>query len=191
MSTLTDVDKKELLSLARQSITHAVQGRSLPDVNLKDVSAGLREPGAAFVTLTKRGDLRGCIGSLEACQPLVLDVIEHAADAAINDYRFTPVRANELTDIEVEISVLTAPRKIEYTDAEDLRQLIRPGKDGVVIRDGIRRATFLPQVWQQLPQMDDFMGHLCRKMGASADYWKKHHLDISLYQVIEFKDEEK
>ncbi|MEM5776662.1 MAG: AmmeMemoRadiSam system protein A, partial [Anaerolineaceae bacterium] len=120
--------------------------------------------------------------------PLAADVIEHAAAAAINDFRFLPVEPDEVNEIHIEISVLTAPEKLSYHQPEELYTLIRPGVDGVVIRDGARRATFLPQVWEQLPEMEDFMAHLCRKMGASGEYWKKNHLDVSVYQVIEFHE---
>ena len=190
MYTLSEDEKRELLSLARQSIANAACGENPPVVNLEEKSVSLREPGATFVTITRKGDLRGCIGTLEPYQPLILDVIEHAAAAAMNDFRFLPVRPEELDELELEISVLTRPKKITYSSIDELYQLITPGRDGVVIRDGARRATFLPQVWEQLPELDEFMGHLCRKMGASADYWKKSKLEISMYQVIEFREKE-
>jgi AmmeMemoRadiSam system protein A len=188
MSMLSDDEKHELLQLARQVIIQVVGGKKPITVNVQEKSEALREPGATFVTITKHGNLRGCIGTLEAYQPLILDVMEHAAAAAMDDYRFSPVRSEELGELELEISVLTQPQKISYSNSEELSRIITPGKDGVVIKDGLRRATFLPQVWEQLPLLDDFMGHLCQKMGASAGYWKKGKLEISLYQVIEFRE---
>ena len=188
MATLSDNDKRVLLALARESLTAAANGNRLPEPNPEELSPTLMETGATFVTLTKAGELRGCIGALEPYQPLVADVIEHAAAAAIDDFRFLPVEPDETSQIAIEISVLTRPEKLDYTQAEDLHTLIRPGIDGVVIRDGARRATFLPQVWEQLPDLNDFMAHLCRKMGASSEYWKRNHLEILLYQVIEFHE---
>jgi len=191
MTHLSDDEKCELLSLARQSIVEVVYGKHAPVVDLQEKSFVLREPGAAFVTITKGGQLRGCIGTLEAYQPLVMDVIEHAVAAAVHDFRFLPVQPDELPCLELEISVLSKPEKIVYADADDLRRIIRPGQDGVVIAEGGRRATFLPQVWEQLPEFDLFMGHLCRKMGASSHYWKQSHLDVYTYQVEEFKEQSK
>lgn len=188
MTPLTQAEKDELLTLARESITAAANGKPLPPVNLAGKSAALAEQGAAFVTLTQNGQLRGCIGALQAYQPLILDVIEHAATAAMHDYRFSPVQPREVAGLKIEISVLSQPKKIAYGNSEELRRLIRPGVDGVILRDGARRATFLPQVWQQLPELDEFMAHLCLKMGVSADTWKKKKLEISLYQVEDFSE---
>lgn len=190
MKSLSDDEKRALLNLARESIRNAVYGKNQPDAKLQEQSSALREPGAAFVTITKQGDLRGCIGTLEPYQPLIMDVIEHAAAAALHDFRFPPVGADEIADLELEISVLTRPERITYSSVEDLYRLIHPGRDGVVIREGARRATFLPQVWDQLTELPVFMGHLCRKMGVTADYWKRCTLEISLYQVIEFKEQD-
>lgn len=185
---LTQQDKVCLLDLARSSIELAVNRQPLPEINLNGLSDILRTDGAAFVTLTKDKLLRGCIGALEAYQPLVMDVREHAIAAAMDDYRFTPVSTEELPYLSIEISRLTQPKDLEYHDAGNLIDLLRPGIDGVILADGFRRATFLPQVWEQLPNPEDFLSHLCHKMGASPDAWRKKHLTVSIYQVEVFHD---
>jgi len=143
---LTNEDKSILLKLARESLICAVNQKPLPQPKLDDYSEILRANGAAFVTLTEKGELRGCIGTLEAYRPLITDVIEHAKDAALEDYRFPPVQPDELVLIKIEISRLTAPQNLEYQTPEELTQKLRKGIDGVILKDGFHRATFLPQV---------------------------------------------
>ena len=135
--------------------------------------AHLREEGASFITLTIHGELRGCIGALEPYQPLAPDVQEHAVAAALEDPRFPPVAPSELDQIEIEISRLTLPKKLAYTDAEDLLAKLHPQVDGVILRDGPRRATFLPQVWEKIPDKAEFLDNLCYKMGAAPDTWRR------------------
>lgn len=185
---LTEQEKKYLLQIARQALQQAVdQSRPAARV-LQSSSARLQKPGASFVTLTLNGSLRGCIGALEAYQPLIDDVREHAMAAATQDYRFPPVTPQELAGIRIEVSRLTQPVPLEYSDAEDLLKKIRPQIDGVVIRDGIRRATFLPQVWEKIPDPAEFLEHLCLKMGVAPDLWRHKHLEILVYQVEEFRE---
>ncbi len=105
-----------------------------------------------MLPLTVGGAFRGCVGALEAYQPLAEDVCEHAVAAALEDYRFPPVLPQEVGRIEIEISRLTSPIPLEYEKPEDLPELLHPGVDGVVLREGLRRATFLPQVWEKLPE---------------------------------------
>jgi len=186
--TLSREEKVYLLTLARNAISLAIKGQAQPKIDVAGLSELLKADGAAFVTLTKNKELRGCIGALEAYQPLVIDVREHAIAAALEDYRFPPVSSDELADILIEISRLTQPRPLEYIDSESLIQLLRPSVDGVILTDGLRRATFLPQVWEQLPNPEDFLGHLCHKMGANPDTWQKKHLAVSTYQVEEFHE---
>ncbi|HVN56139.1 MAG TPA: AmmeMemoRadiSam system protein A [Anaerolineaceae bacterium] len=188
--TLTAKERETLLLLARQSIRLATQGNPLPPINLDDYPEHLREWGVTFVTLMERGELRGCVGALEAYQPLVEDVCEHAVSAALNDYRFLPVRPEEVDYLHIEISRLTPPVRLDYQDEEDLLHKLHPGVDGVLIRSGpYARATFLPQVWQKLPDPTDFMNHLCLKMGCPASLWRRQHLEVSVYQVEEFEEE--
>ncbi len=190
MSTtlLTDQERSSLLRLARESIQAAVAGRPLPKFPEGEITEALRAPGASFVTLTIGGMLRGCIGALEAYQPLVDDVQEHAAAAALEDYRFHPVSSHEVPDLEIEISRLTPALRLDYSDADDLMHRLRPGIDGVILRDGMRRATFLPQVWEKIPDAADFLSELCAKMGARFDLWRTRKLEVFVYQVEEFHE---
>jgi AmmeMemoRadiSam system protein A len=185
---LTDKEKKILLKLARQSIELAVAGHPLPHLDLEDYSPNLKEQGASFVTLTEDGDLRGCIGALEPYQPLVQDVCEHAVAAALDDFRFSPVTPYEVSRLVIEISRLTVPQSLQYEHPQDLPNRLKAGSDGVILRDGIRRATFLPQVWEKLPDPVEFLSHLCQKMGAPADLWNRKLLQVFTYQVEEFQE---
>ncbi|GAP14069.1 uncharacterized protein, PH0010 family [Longilinea arvoryzae] len=185
---LSEDERKLLLRLARESIEAAVNEHPLPALNLEDLPTALRENGASFVTLTEDGELRGCIGALEAYQPLAEDVREHAVAAAQEDFRFYPVRPKEVPHIQIEISRLTPPQPLEYDTPEDLISRLRPGVDGVILRDGLRRATFLPQVWEKLPGPAEFLSHLCAKMGAAENTWRKKHLIVQIYQVEEFHE---
>jgi uncharacterized protein len=185
---LTDDEKRTLLDLARQALEGCVCGQKLPSLDLRSLPPRLQACGCSFVTLTVNGELRGCIGALEPCQPLVEDVCEHAVAAALQDYRFQVVCPDELTKIKLEISRLTVPVPLEYCCAEDLLTKLRPGIDGVVLRDGLRRATFLPQVWDKVPDPACFLDSLCYKMGAAPDLWREKHLEVLVYQVEEFQE---
>jgi len=177
-----------LLALARQALEAGVQGGALAPLDLKTFPPRLQAMGAAFVTLTIAGRLRGCVGALEPYQPLAEDVREHAVAAALSDYRFPPVTPDELPSIHIEVSRLTVPQPLDYDGPDDLLARLRPGVDGVVLRDGIRRATFLPQVWEQLPDPVEFLEHLCWKMGAAPDLWRRKHLEVLTYRVQEFHE---
>jgi uncharacterized protein len=189
METLADDEKRLLLDLARRSIEAAAHHSDLPGLDLADLPERLREKGASFVTLTEAdGELRGCIGALEAYQPLAVDVRDHAAAAASEDYRFLPVQPEEVERLHIEISRLTRPQPLEYEGPEDLLRRLRPGVDGVILRDGRQRATFLPQVWEKLPLPDEFLSHLCQKMGGSGSLWRRKKLEVEIYQVEEFHE---
>jgi AmmeMemoRadiSam system protein A len=185
---LTLDEKQTLLRLARQALELGVRSEKLPPLDWDSLSPLLRADGASFVTLTVGGELRGCIGALEAYQPLVEDVREHTIAAALEDYRFPPVQTAEIKEIQIEVSRLTAPVPLEYARPADLVAKFRPRVDGVILRDGNRRATFLPQVWEKLPSADDFLDNLCHKMGAAPDRWRRQQLDVSTYQVEEFHE---
>jgi AmmeMemoRadiSam system protein A len=188
--SLTSTEKQTLLRLAREALECAVHEKVLPPLAPSALTPALQAEGAAFVTLTVHGNLRGCIGALEPYQPLVDDVREHAVAAALNDYRFGPVTAGELGEIEIEVSRLTTPVPLEYTDADELLAKLRPGLDGVVLKDGpYRRATFLPQVWDKIPDKAEFLDNLCLKMGSPPDAWRKRKLDVLVYQVEEFHEQ--
>ncbi len=190
MSTevLTDEERNLLLRLARQSIWNVVNDLPLPEIDLEQVSRALAAPGATFVTLTRHGELRGCIGTLEAHQPLVQDVCEHAVAAAFEDYRFPSVREAEVDELEIEISRLTPPVELVYETPQDLPGLLCPGVDGVILRDGSNRATFLPQVWEKAETPEQFLAHLCMKMGAPPNLWQRKKLRVFTYQVEEFHE---
>lgn len=185
---LTTEEKQILLRLARQALELGVRGEELLPLNPESLSPCLREEGASFVTLTERGALRGCIGALEPYQPLAEDVREHALAAALNDYRFPPVQPAELGEIQIEVSRLTLPVPLDYTSPEELVSKLHPGVDGVILRDGSRRATFLPQVWEKIPKTEDFLDNLCYKMGVPVDLWRRKHLEVLIYQVEEFHE---
>ena len=183
---LTDGEKQILLRLAREAMEHAVRGKKLPYLDKSSLTPRLRENGASFVTLTINGNLRGCIGALEAYQPLAEDVREHAVAAALEDPRFPPVDENELSRIRLEVSRLTAPYPLAYSSSEELLTKLRPHLDGVVLKDEYRRATFLPQVWEQISDPAEFLDHLCAKMGAKPNLWRNSKLQVYIYQVEEF-----
>jgi len=185
---LSAEEKQTLLYLAREALEYGVRAKNLPGVDENRLTPLLRAPGASFVTLTIHKQLRGCIGTLQPYQALFEDVREHAIAAALQDYRFPPVRADELARIQVEVSRLTLPQVLEYTDHDNLLARLRPTMDGVILRDGSRRATFLPQVWEQSPDKAEFLSHLCAKMGASPDAWRHKHLEVQIYQVEEFHE---
>jgi AmmeMemoRadiSam system protein A len=185
---LTAQEKTFLLTLARESITAAVNGHVMPKLSLEGLSPALQLPGASFVTLTIDGQLRGCIGSLEAYQPLAVDVQTRAVQAALEDNRFYPLTKDELPTVNIEISRLTPATLLHYSDPMELPGLLRPGIDGVVLSDGHRRATYLPQVWEQLPNPEEFLSSLCVKMGASKQLWREKVLTVEHYQVEEFRE---
>ena len=185
---LTLEEKTTLLRLGREALETGVKGNPLPPIDEASLTPALRAEGASFVTLTVHGRLRGCIGALEPYQPLVDDVREHAVAAALQDYRFHPVQPGVLGKIDIEVSRLTIPVPLDYTDTADLLAKLHPGVDGVILRDGIRRATFLPQVWEKIPDPSEFLENLCYKMGAAPDTWKKKKLQVLIYQVEEFQE---
>ncbi|HDP90292.1 MAG TPA: AmmeMemoRadiSam system protein A [Thioalkalivibrio sp.] len=164
-------ERQRLVDIARRSIERGLHsGRALSPV-LDDLPARLRAPGASFVTLKRHGELRGCIGTLEAYQPLALDVAAHAFDAAFRDPRFAPLSADELADLELDISILGTPEELVFQDEAGLVRQLRPGVDGLILQEGQRRGTFLPSVWEQLPDPAEFLRQLKRKAGLPADYW--------------------
>lgn len=185
---LSEEEKQTLLRMAREALQQGVAGQDLPALDLQSLTPTLRAQGASFITLTISGDLRGCIGALEPYQPLAQDVREHAVAAALEDPRFPPVSGEEIGRIKIEISRLTLPKELAYTNAEDLLGKLRPHVDGVILRDGFRRATFLPQVWEKIPDKAQFLDNLCYKMGASPDTWRSKHVEVLTYQVEEFQE---
>lgn len=186
--SLTLEERKILLRIAREAIEKAVKGKPIPDLDLECLPERLRNPGATFVTLTKCGALRGCIGTLEAHQPLAIDVQEHAVTAALLDFRFSPLETDELIEIVIGISYLNSPQPLAYQEPEDLVQKIHPRIDGVILRDSQHKATFLPQVWEKICDPVEFLDFLCMKMGLPAGHWRQKELQVYTYQVDEFHE---
>ena len=149
----------------------------------------LEEDGAAFVTINKEPNdqLRGCIGSLQAYRPLYKDIIMNAQAAALRDPRFSPLRVEELEEITIEVSILSKPKPLQYDDIDDLKNKVVPFQDGIVLKLHDRQATYLPQVWEQLPKFDDFFSSLCMKANLSGDCLSQHP-EISTYTVEKYKE---
>ena len=150
-------------------------------------AAWLEKTGACFVTLKAHGQLRGCIGSLEARQALYDDVVHNAVAAALRDPRFPPLSAAELNEVEIEVSLLSPATPIDCFDETDALAQLRPGVDGIILEYGAHRGTFLPQVWEDLPQPQHFLAHLKRKAGLPEDFWSDD-IRLSRYTVQKFKE---
>lgn len=176
-----------LTTIARDAITHRVHLRPPTSAPAVPDEAWLREPGAAFVTLRADGRLRGCIGSLEAHRPLGDDVAANAVNAATRDVRFVEVEPEELDGIEIEVSVLSAATPLTFTSQADALAQLRPGIDGVILEHDGRRATFLPQVWETVPEPEEFIAALLLKAGLPRDLWDER-LRLWRYEVTAFEE---
>lgn len=184
-SNLCEEERILLRNIAQESVQYGLQhGQPLP-VDVARYPRPLREPGASFVTLNKYGALRGCIGSLEAHRPLVEDVAHNAYAAAFGDPRFPAVSATELPSLAFHLSILTPAVPMQFESETDLLGQIRPGIDGLVLEDGWHRGTFLPSVWESLPDATQFLQHLKQKAGLPADYWS-NTLAVSRYTTESF-----
>lgn len=184
---LTEQQQKELLRLARQTIARGCEGGFPPNVDHQNQPAAYLQQGACFVTLHKHGNLRGCIGSTEAHRPLLDDVIHNAFACAFRDHRFAPVQKRELNNLHIQISILTPKQLMTVKTEAELLANLRPGIDGLLI-DSVRyHATFLPQVWEQLPEPTLFLAHLKQKAGMPADIWPEG-LVCYKYQCIKFEE---
>jgi len=185
-SLLTSDEQQQLLRIASQAVRATARARQPDRLNLALLSHQLAAIGASFVTLSNRGLLRGCIGTIDARMPLAEDVQLHAVDAASRDYRFCPVCEEELDEIEIEISVLSPPVELEYQTPGQLPQILRPGVDGVLLQSQMHRSTFLPQVWEKIPNPEEFLTALCLKARLPGDFWQRQMLSIQTYQVESF-----
>jgi len=179
---------KAYLKIARDAIQSHFLGESLNKESLIVKFPELKEQGASFVTLTIDGQLRGCIGSIIAHRRLLDDIISNALSSAFKDPRFPPLSEKELKEVKVEVSILTPALKVEYTDLYDLKRQIHVQKDGVIIKQGDKQATFLPQVWDELPSFDLFFAHLGQKAGLGRDYLTDFP-EVKTYQVKKVKEE--
>jgi hypothetical protein len=188
---LTQKQGETLLKLAKKTISEELgikpgPGHAPSQADLEDKSLARRS--GTFVTLKINGQLRGCIGNLEASGTIIDGVKRNALNAAFNDFRFSPLTAKEFEKVDIEVSILSEPKILEYKDSDDLVKKLKPHVDGVIIRKGHASATFLPQVWEQLPRPEQFLSHLCAKAGLSSDSWKKSGLEVLTYNVQYFEE---
>jgi MEMO1 family protein len=183
-------DRRFLLDLARGTVRAAAAGGDLPAVPSDRLAPKFTAPAGCFVTLTRHGQLRGCIGYLAAQGPLYRAVVENARNAALRDPRFAPVTPREVDQLEIEISVLTEPQPLFFSSPADLLRRLRPGVDGVVLQIGRRGATYLPQVWEQIPDREEFLDSLARKAGCAPSDWRGADTSVFTYQVEAFKESE-
>lgn len=185
---LNSEEEEFLLTLARDTLEKRVRFNETPKVDESRLTERLKADGACFVTYHENGDLRGCIGHLEARMPLYKCVMENAVNAAIHDPRFNPVKEAELDEIGIEVSVLTPPAELPHKDADDLLEKLTPLRDGVIIQSGYYQSTYLPQVWEQIPNKKEFLSQLCMKGGAGRDCWKNPETKILTYQAQVFSE---
>jgi AmmeMemoRadiSam system protein A len=187
MTTITDEDRSALLKLARSSI-EAKLIKEVKVIRPEKKTSALEENRGCFVTLHKNGALRGCIGTIEAIKPLVNSVEENALNAAFRDPRFASLEEEELKYINIEISVLTVPQELSFKDKDDLKRKIKKGVHGIILSSGWHKATFLPQVWEQLPDVENFLEHLCIKAGIKKDCWKNRTTRVQTYETEFFSE---
>lgn len=177
---------KILLQIARHAICQSLRVACIP-APVDDHMFWLSRPGATFVTLTQRGELRGCIGSLRACDPLIDDVSNNAVSAALRDPRFMPLGADELNSLGVEVSLLSELQPLRFASEADALAQLRPDIDGVVFEYGSYRGTFLPQVWESLPQPEQFLAKLKSKARLPENFWAAD-IKLSRYTVSKWRE---
>ncbi len=189
--SLTEAEQRDLLTFARTRVEERVRHGRVPEPEgaWLDQHPIFRIPRGVFVTLEKKGTLRGCIGDLMPTKPLYLGVQDAAVSAAVNDPRFPPVAEDELRDLSISISVLDYPARVSVSRPEDYLHVLRPGKDGVILEYNGRRSTFLPQVWRDLPQPEDFLSRLALKQGAPADAWRSPSAILYRYEAYAFGED--
>ena len=180
-------NQRYLLKLARQTLEYYFATGDKLVIN-DNLDPELKENRSTFVTLSIDGRLRGCIGHLEAIQTVYLDVIDNTLGAALSDNRFLPLTKEELEKIKIEISVLTLPDKIIYSSVSDLLSKIEINRYGVIIEKNGHEATYLPQVWMEISNKEDFLSSLCHKAGLSSEEWKKGDLNVWTYEVEAFAE---
>jgi AmmeMemoRadiSam system protein A len=190
ISFISEEEGKFLLKLARKSIEYYLTYRSILPIDERDIPFdNLKRKGASFVTIeTKYGNLRGCIGSIIPYRPLYEDVIHNAVSAAVSDPRFPPLTLEELPNVKIKVSVLTYPKPLIYKDWKDLLEKLKPFEDGVIIKYKNHSATFLPDVWEEIPEKELFLSHLCLKAGLPPDFWKTGLLEVYTYKTIRFSE---
>lgn len=185
---LTREQGEYLLGVARKTIESELSGKEAQGESHADLPTLFLEQRGTFVTLTIGGGLRGCIGHIIPSESLIEGIRVNAINAAFRDPRFRPLTREEWKRVHIEISILTEPKELSYSGAEDLLKKLRTDVDGVIIKQGFRQATFLPQVWEQLPRKEDFLTHLCMKAGLAGDAWREGDLKVLTYQVQAFEE---
>lgn len=177
-------DQAFLLGLARESLLACTNGESqtIPE----QIPESVKAECGCFVTLRKAGRLRGCIGYLEGTKPLYRAIMENAFNAAQRDHRFHPVTPDEIEDITIEISVLTPPEPVPFRHPDELVEVLRPGVDGIILKNGFRQSTYLPQVWDQIPEKVQFLESLALKGGMQSDGWKT--AEVQRYTALHFEE---
>ena len=186
MSLEKNEQGKILLQIARTAISRALHMPYVPAV-VDENTPWLSQSGATFVTLTQWGELRGCVGSLQACDPLIEDVSNNAISAALYDSRFVPLAADELDTVSLEVSLLSELQPLGFTSETDALAQLRPNIDGLVFEYGPYRSTFLPQVWESLPQPQQFLARLKSKARLSEDFWDED-IKLSRYTVSKWRE---
>ncbi len=179
-----------LLAQARKALVEAANHVLYkPEPSLvENLSPALLEHRACFITLMMREKLRGCIGTVLARMPLYQEVIFSTYQTALSDPRFAPVAPKEVAQIEIELSILTPPQSLSYASASELPELLRPFTDGVILRAAGQVGTFLPQVWEKIPVVEDFLGALCRKMNLPENFWLAHPMEVQIYQALKYRE---
>lgn len=187
---MTQEEKRLALDLVKDSLeayltdrTYISPPKTLPELFSKN--------GASFVTinLKENNTLRGCMGTIVAYRPLSEDLIKNTISSATGDPRFPPMTIEDIKDVSLEISILTEPQCLEFTDSTDLINKVRKDIDGLIIKRGEHQATFLPSVWEQLPSKEEFFMHLCHKAGMEIECFKDKNLQVYTYQAIKIKEE--
>jgi len=184
-TALGAAQRTTLIEVARRSIEHGLAHGCPLAIVPSEYHRDLKTVRASFVTLQKSGQLRGCIGHLEAVQPVVVDVAENAFAAAFRDPPFSPLTVSEWPDVEVHLSLLTVPEPLRFHDEADLVGQIQPGEDGLILQDGPNRGTFLPSVWKSLPDPVDFLVQLKYKAGLAANHWSDR-IEVYRYHAESF-----
>jgi AmmeMemoRadiSam system protein A len=180
-------ERATLLEIADRSIKHGLEQGTPLSISASDYTEAFQQQRACFVTLLLDGELRGCIGHLEAQLPIIEDVAENAHAAAFRDPRFPPLTSRERDKLEIHISILTPAEAISFISEEDLIAKIRPSVDGLILVDGHHRGTFLPSVWASLPNPRDFLSHLKLKAGLPPNHWSGT-LQVYRYETESFSD---
>jgi AmmeMemoRadiSam system protein A len=183
---LSENEREILLDLVFQTVKATAEGSALSTINFDQFPESFQHPTATFVTLSTAGALRGCIGTTQIQQALALDVIQRAQSAASRDPRFPAVTPAEVPNLDIEISLLTPPQPILFSSPEDLLERLEAGKEGVIVKSGAHRATFLPQVWERVNDPQTFLELLCQKASLHRDAWRSGKIQVETYEVESF-----